>query len=516
MAFNYDKNKQSHGNDSFWTSSSDLFLGLSTIFLLLYVTSSLRSGADSLHDQVENRKLTQKVQELESQLKTYESVKTDYLEKSASKDEVQEYQELMDKLTLLQSDAEKDRDRLAQEAKENDRKATALNKYQQMVRNVLNANKVAKSRIITRNETIKEQDHTIDQQRSNIQNLQTDIDSKSKLLAEGEQKISAQNEALKLREQDLKKAFKANRITKKAFDKKTAEIRAEHELKLRSLQATNADYARQIGDAQGQMKKLAGELEGTQAKLQGTEQKLAGTVEKLQGTEQKLAGTSAQLDGANSALANVKGKLKSTEGALAKAQAELEARRGIAKQIGKGFAKAGIKADIDAETGDVLIDFGDSYFENDSAHMKARMKSVLAQAMPVYSRSLLDDPKLAKQISAVEVVGFASPTYKGRFIDPESSNPDDRAAIKYNMDLSYRRANAIFNYLLDGRDMHFEHQKQLLGLMKVSARSFLEGLGAKNRGPATAAEFCKQNDCKKAQRVIIRFSMDGKTRGVAK
>ncbi len=46
--------------------------------------------------------------------------------------------------------------------------------------------------------------------------------------------------------------------------------------------------------------------------------------------------------------------------------------------------------------------------------------------------------------------------------------------------------------------------------MKVSGRSFLEVMKVQNRNVATAAEFCKQNDCKKAQRVIIRFSMDQK------
>jgi len=58
--------------------------------------------------------------------------------------------------------------------------------------------------------------------------------------------------------------------------------------------------------------------------------------------------------------------------------------------------------------------------------------------------------------------------------------------------------------------VNFAHQKELLSLMKVSGRSFLEVMNVKNRNIATAQEFCKQNDCKKAQRVIVRFSMDQK------
>jgi uncharacterized membrane protein YciS (DUF1049 family) len=69
MSFNYQKNKDGHSQDSFWTSYSDLFLGLSTIFLLLYVVSSLRTGTDAIKSQLDNEKLSMKVQELENQLK---------------------------------------------------------------------------------------------------------------------------------------------------------------------------------------------------------------------------------------------------------------------------------------------------------------------------------------------------------------------------------------------------------------------------------------------------------------
>ena len=72
MPFDYNRNKHSHSGDSFWTSYSDLFLGLSTIFLLLYVTASLRTGTDAIKAQVDNQKLTMQVEELRSQLKMYE------------------------------------------------------------------------------------------------------------------------------------------------------------------------------------------------------------------------------------------------------------------------------------------------------------------------------------------------------------------------------------------------------------------------------------------------------------
>src|SRR5690606_23128986 len=53
----------------------------------------------------------------------------------------------------------------------------------------------------------------------------------------------------------------------------------------------------------------------------------------------------------------LKWQLAGTSKELAKARAEVEARKNVAREIQKGFAKAGIKADVDEQTGDVTLDF---------------------------------------------------------------------------------------------------------------------------------------------------------------
>lgn len=530
MAFNYQKNKE-QSQDSFWTSYSDLFLGLSTIFLLLYVTASLRTGTDALRGQIENQKLSIQVDELKHQLAMYESVKNEYLAKQADKSEVQEYQELMDKLTLLQEDAKTEKDRLIAEALENDNKVKALNKYQQMVRNVLNANKMAKAKIITRDDLIKEQDVEIETREAQITSLEKDIDSKKQLIAQGEQRIQETELALQKRAKELQSAYRKNKITKNLYQKQMAQLQADSEKKVQRLAETNAQYEQQLQQASAQLGEAQGALEKTRGELAaklGENQQLQGQLQAAEGERKDLYGrlsatqnekknllgqleqTQGEVGSLKQGLAKVRGKLNMTEGELAKAKAEIEARKSVAGEIRKGFAKAGIKADIDAETGDVVLDFGQAYFDSDSDRLKKEMKGVLERAMPIYSRSLFGNPKVSDKISSVEIIGFASPTYQGRFVDPTSNNPRDKAALKYNMDLSYRRANSIFNYILDEQNMKFEHQRDLLSLMKVSGRSFLEVMKVQNRNIATAAEFCRQNDCKKTQRVIIRFSMDQK------
>lgn len=545
MAFNYEKHKGHHSQDSFWTSYSDLFLGLSTIFLMLYVVSSLRTGTDALRGQIENQKLTMQVDELQHQLNMYESVKNDYIQNQATKDETQEYQELMDKLTLLQEDTKNEKDRLVKEALENEKKVKALNKYQQMVRNVLNANKMAKAKIINRDDLIKDQDQEIAVKETEIKGLQQDITQKTQLIAQGEQEIAATKESLEKRQKELRAAYKANKMNKAKFEAKMAAARSEADAKMTALTNTNAQYQAQLqtanaqlgqtqsdlaktqgmlakkegealglqgklGEAQGQLGAVKGQLQATQGQLSATSGKLAAAEGELSSAKNQVGHLKGQLGDAKGQLGAVKGQLAATEGQLAQARAEIEARKSVADEIRKGFAKAGVKADIDLQTGDVVLDFGQTYFDSGSDRLKREMKGVLEKAMPTYAKSLFGNPKVASKISAVEIIGFASPTYQGRYIDPHSNKAEDKQALKYNMDLSYRRANSIFSYMLDEQNVKFNHQRELLSLMKVSGRSFLEVMKVQGRNIATASEFCKQNDCKKAQRVIIRFSMDKK------
>ncbi len=205
-------------------------------------------------------------------------------------------------------------------------------------------------------------------------------------------------------------------------------------------------------------------------------------------------------------VASLGAKYQSQSAELAKAQENLNARKNLANLIKSNFAKNGIKADVDVKTGDVILAFGDQYFDSDSSNLKNGMRKILEQAVPVYSNSLFENQTIADKISNVEIVGFASPTFKGKYIDPKSLNPEDRAAVNYNLDLSYNRARAIFNHVFDQNKMQFKYQQKLLPLVKVTGRSFFDQA---ERGIATEApdSFCKKNDCAKLQRVIIKFNL---------
>jgi len=408
----------------------------------------------------------------------------------------------------------------------------------------------------------------IDEKNQKITGLSKDISEKENLIKAKENQIADINDQLSGKLKELKRSYKNAKLTQKAYESRMRRLKDEAQNRLAQIeQEKKATFGElenaklTLRQAQNQLENTKGQLENTKGQLVQTQTELVQKGQEVASLNTKLSSAAAETQakinqlqakfaadkaGERAAfeaelgrqknlskaeigrreaafkaeadakekrlageLAGLAGQLKNTEGQLAQVKAELAARKKIANEIKNGFAKMGVKADINGETGDVLLDFGESYFESNSANLTQDMRSVLQKAMPVYSKSLFGNTNVADQISSVEVIGFASPTYKGKVIDPNSSKSLDREGLKYNMDLSYKRAKSIFNYILDNNEMNFQYRDALVPNLKVSGRSFLD-LMKQDRTIASVEDYCKKNDCKKSQRVIIRFSMDKK------
>jgi myosin heavy subunit len=482
----------------------------------------------------------------------YEALKQDYMDKQASQQDVQNYQELMDQLDLLQEKAKEEKVALDQQAQEHEKKARALNKYQQMIRNIINSNVVAKGRIKTRDQMIENKDQQLATNQEEIKSLEQSVGEKRAQLALNERKIQDLNSNLDDRLKQLKNAYKHQKITQKNFEKQKKVLEAETQNRIAELREKNQAVAQQLNQVNQQLNQtssklaqaeqdisklgqeksaLAGQLEKDKAAYQGQISKLQGDFEAQRGRDkaafenalkkEKLSGAQraareaafkAEADRKAKELAGkvaqLSDKMRATEGELARAQENLNARKKLAQQIQQNFAAAGVKADVDPRTGDVLLSFGNHFFDTDRADLKPKMVEILKQTIPAYSKSLFQDPKIAKKIQNVEIVGFASPTYQGKYVDPRSLDPNDRKAINYNLDLSYARAKSIFNVVFDQNKMTFDHQRDLLPLVKVTGRSFLANPD-EQRGVAsdTQKSFCEKNDCAKLQKVIIKFNL---------
>lgn len=572
MNLNYEKirEKVEHGGNQ-WTSYSDLFLVLSVVFLLLYVVSNLRSGTNSIASQSAINSMKTENEELKKQIKTYEVLRDDYVKKGASSEEIQVYRELMGKLTLLEDDAKKERKELFQKARDAQEKEQNLNRYQQMVKNIISANLVAQSRLKKRDDMILEKEVLIEEKQQviaerdlDIQDLNREVSQRETEIASNNQKIANIESELEKKIHEVQKVYRAKKSSEVSLNQAIARLRQESQQQIESLNQENSQVAGQLQAAQTKLAEKSRESERLMTQLQDTESQVKKAAEDLAkahqqaiarekaafeegmgkarlSAEAKLAQERAyrasieqknkeyndRLQELNDQLGKTRGKMKDIEGqyqaslgslqktndalqkGLQASQDKLNEQRRLAQRIKENFKKSGVDADVDMKTGDVTINFANEYFDTGRADLKNGMKATLERLVPVYARSVFDDPKVAKRLSSVEIIGFASPTYKGRYVDPDSLSPEDRSAINFNMDLSYQRAKSIFEYVFDTNKMTFENQQTLLPLAKVSGRSYLanERLKGRDLSSVKDAGYCQMYDCKKSQKVIIKFNL---------
>ncbi len=692
MSFDYDKIKKNQDSGSHWTSYSDLFMVLSVVFLMLYVVANLRTGTHTLMQEIQKQSLKDELQSAISAKEREEAKVGEYMEKMAKKHEQETYQRLMDKLDLLQ---EKNKDEAAQlraKALENEDKSKALNEYQRIIKDIIQANVLQKRRIAQKNrvvddqefqikeqtrtiaskdETIKSKDKTIAQKEvkiseldndlsakkliieqknteisekmliiqekeSTISELNEDIANKKQIIAQNRQEIeniqtglekqvanlkklrakrkldkkqynikvkallaSAKEEKAKLLAENKQVQTKLNEVAqevevasaqldranqtiedqKKQKDLLGAEINQmqgklakakeeyaaiasekqklemakdqllsqrekllEQKKKLESdkdlLQEKNQSLAAQsrklaaqknqlelqkseleikknkleqqkneLASVNAKLAKINDDLKDDKNQLASVKSKLQKEKERLQKEQQKLKGENTKLAGNLNNLSKDFGKLSDE---LEKAQEVINAKKELAARIKKNFRDAGIKAEINEGTGEVILAFGDSYFEDNQHQLKPEMKDILNKFMPIYTESIFKDPKISKKIKSVDIIGFASPTYQGMYINPNSLDPKDRAAIEYNTRLSSERAQSVQRHIITSKVLSKEQRQRISPLLKISGKSYF-GEFNQDRAPAqvmSARAFCRKYDCKKSRRVIIKYELD--------
>jgi chromosome segregation ATPase len=621
MAFDYDKIKHNReGNETFWTAYSDLFSVLSAIFLLLYVVTSVHSGTFSIQKEVQYQVLAKEAEDLKDQIRIYNALRDETVEQS-SEDEQKQYKMLMDKLTLLQEETNEEKNDLIAKSRELAQKEDALNKYQQMIRNIVNVNMLSKRQIKQRDFLIAKKDFDITEKDSEIRDLNADITKKEKVIDDNNRQIASIQNRLTDQIKRVQAAQKSAKMTRAAAMKRIASLREQSQKQIQAIEGKNATIERDLETVRSNLALTQNTLVETEGKLQevtersaAEKQSLLGKIDEVKsqseaergrfmGKLKEMEGKSAaekqallaQLESTKSgyaqqmaqlkaegearmaaekaafdkALAGEKlsgaaraareaefrrkaeGEAQALKGALQglgdkigeaerqlaaarekegrflasvdklskenmdlgdrlrKAKENAEAKKKLVSNIKDNFRKAGVSADIDEKTGDVYLSFGDDYFESGRADLKDSMQRRLEKFIPQYSKSLFSDPNTAKNIASVEIIGFASSTYKGKYVNPQSLDPKDREAVDYNLKLSFNRANSIFRHIFDKQKLQYEHQKDLLPLVKVVGRGYLPDGKQGNEIPKgmPEREFCKQFNCAKAQRVIIKFNL---------
>ena len=281
------------------------------------------------------------------------------------------------------------------------------------------------------------------------------------------------------------------------YDEKREELASLED----NIEAGRAEIAGLEEEHQGQLKELEDKFKGLEDVYEANQAEVARLQEDLSGAKANLEDTAQNLSKAES-------DLDTTSKELQKALELAKSRQDVAQRLKDDFAKAGIIAEVDKSTGDVILDFGNDYFDTDSYKLKPGMLETIRRAIPVYAKSLFDSDSETVDISSVEIIGFASPTYAGKPVNPNSLSATNRKAVNYNLDLSYARARSIFEFVFDTGKIKFKHQDNMLPLIKVTGRSFFtEQVDPSDTGNLSRREFCKLYNCYESQRVIIKFGL---------
>jgi hypothetical protein len=117
--------------------------------------------------------------------------------------------------------------------------------------------------------------------------------------------------------------------------------------------------------------------------------------------------------------------------------------------------------------------------------------------------------EIFSKIDGFEIIGFASPTFNKKYVNPNALDSKNMGAISFNLDLSYKRARSIFEYMFDTKNFTFPNQNTMLKITKVSGRGFLAGRKMSKEEEISTdirdEEYCHKYKCLDQQKVMIRF-----------
>lgn len=481
------------------SSYSDLFAAISFCFLFLYVVATLQGNIEHMQVQRANtvaqqKKIDEVIAKYEKILAAHQLEKDRYLATAQDK-EKQAYEEALKNLHHLSSQEETRKQELAKELGKAEEKAKALSDYQELIKNIVESNLALKQKVADKEQQLEQN--------------KLEFEKKTKDRYKGELKYQIKQ---------------AKKVAQLEFEAKFAEEKARFETNLSEqenaktaqMKELEARYQREVASVRSDKTRTQKE----KAQLKSQLEKLAkDRTEAINELETAHASKVAQLEGQHksregqlqAAALRAQENAKTAQYNLAKARAKEEIHKAIVKSLESEFVKNGISATIDRSTGEVTLNFLKVYFDLGQHQLKNEMETDLAKFMPSYAKAIFSEKRNAEAIDHIEVIGFASPTYDKKYVDPSTLKAQNLDAVSYNLDLSYKRAKSIFKHIFNQKKLSYAYQDEIFKMTKVSGRSFLEGETANGRFPASGSlsreDYCAQFDCKKQQKVVIKFHL---------
>ncbi|MFQ5452538.1 MAG: hypothetical protein ACE5DQ_03185, partial [Candidatus Paceibacterota bacterium] len=185
-----------------------------------------------------------------------------------------------------------------------------------------------------------------------------------------------------------------------------------------------------------------------------------------------------------------------------------EAKKEIIEELGENFNDVDRAAvEIDEKTGKVKLHFQESYFARGSHKLSEEMKSFLRIMIPKYAQGIYGNEDAAAHVESLKISGMASPIYGGVYIDIFDKSTETEKARKYNMELSNRRAKALYDFIFDEGEMgDYEFRGRLKADMGIAALGFRNATPVKDKLVGKPAK-CIEYDCKQEQATVLEFRL---------
>lgn len=289
-----------------------------------------------------------------------------------------------------------------------------------------------------------------------------------------------------------------------------------------------------LGEEMGGLQEQMGGLMDTIAELKGENEQLGSENKNIGKAKRKLECELADLDKKVNNLNNELDELdKLNREKAEKVQTLVADKKGLeqkVKELGdrekarnelcdsleEAFNKKNIPAEVDREKGEIVIPFEESYFDYDSDKLKNDMKKILANTIPIFAKTIFEQ-KGEFNVKSMEMIGYASPIYKGERMQVGKIDKFNREGMEYNMDLSYRRARSIFRYIFNPEKIQFKYQQKMLKMTHLSSNSYivsdLKPLPNKEnievpKYLSKGRQYCKKYNCADWHKVTIRFNLE--------
>lgn len=253
------------------------------------------------------------------------------------------------------------------------------------------------------------------------------------------------------------------------------------------LDQTKLDYAtaqqeldnaqQELIDAQTELDIAKLDLESSRLEIEQSNQELAASLAELQQAYDKAALTQQELNNAYLEIQSAQQELEVTKSEL---QDIVGIRTDIIGALQSTFNNSSMT--VDAQTGSIMFS-SDVLFRYNSANLTNESKETLQEVIPIYLDVLLQD-QYRNYIAEIIIEGHT----------------DTDGSYQSNMELSYKRANAVAKFCLDKKNgLSEEEIEQLQMLLTVNGRSYSD--------PIYEVDNADEIDMAASRRVEIKFRL---------